>query len=158
MKQLTLKELAPLLGGNYWEKGDRKRIYLREGYNTKKMKTTTYVTQTDEGEFIACCYIDCLSQNYGWISSQEKIIKERVREKINFYTADKFFYIKHKTEEHFYGTDDYKWDHFTELSKDNIGYSQNQIQAVFEDMSNDEYEIIEISATDFFKAQNEHED
>ena len=78
----TLKELGELLNGNYWEKGNMQRVYLPAGHNTRKMSTKTFVWQNDEGEFKVSCKIDCPSQPYKWISSQEESIKNRIYEDI----------------------------------------------------------------------------
>lgn len=78
MKNITIEQLAEKLNGNLWVKGDLKRIYLDEGYNTKKMRTQTFVWQNDNGDFLVSCKIECPSQSFQWIVSQEKEIKERV--------------------------------------------------------------------------------
>ena len=81
--QITLQELSERLNGNYWEKGNLKRIYLDKGHNTKKMSTKTFVWQNENGEYQVSCYIDCPSQPYQWIQSQQDEIKESVLENIN---------------------------------------------------------------------------
>ena len=93
MKNLTLKVLAERLEGKYWEKGGKKRVYLDRGYNTKKMKTTTYVCQLDNGDFKVCCYIDCPSQDLNWIKSQQQQIIDSVQEDVDFITAEKIFVV-----------------------------------------------------------------
>lgn len=94
MKNLTLQQLAEKLNGKYWEKGDKQRVYLDRGNNTKKMKTTSYVCQLDNGEFKVCCYIDCPSQDWNWIKSQQQQIIDSVQEDVDFITAEKLFVIK----------------------------------------------------------------
>jgi len=93
MKALALQELAEKLNGKYWEKGDKKRVYLDRGHNTKKMKTATYVCQLDNGEFKVCCYIDCPSQDWNWIKSQQQQIIDSVQEDVDFITAEKVFVV-----------------------------------------------------------------
>ena len=98
MKNLTLKELSEKLNGKYWEKGDKQRVYLDRGHNTKKMKTTTYVCQLDNGEFKVCCYIDCPSQDWNWIKSQQQQIIDSVQEDVDFITAEKLFVVFNEKE------------------------------------------------------------
>lgn len=73
----TIEQLAELLGGKLWTKGDLKRIYLDRGHNTKKMSTKTYVYEYN-GEFKVKCVIDCPSQHGAWIESQEKEVVDSV--------------------------------------------------------------------------------
>lgn len=82
-KTISLKELNESLKGRIWEKADKKRIYLDKGYNTKKMKTTTYV-EVSENElfFVVKCFIDCPSQSFNWIDSQQDLIIESVTNEI----------------------------------------------------------------------------
>ena len=82
MKSLTIEQLAEQLGGKLWIKGDMKRIYLDRGYNTKKMSTKTYVYQREDGTFGVSCYIDCPSQAYNWIKSQQDKVIEGVESRI----------------------------------------------------------------------------
>lgn len=79
MKNLTIEQLAEKLGGKLWIKGDLKRIYLDRGYNTKKMSTKTYVYQREDGTFGVKCSIDCPSQAFQWIESQENEVVESVK-------------------------------------------------------------------------------
>lgn len=81
-QNLTLEQLAEILNENLWVKGDLKRIYLDRGYNTKKMSTKTYVYQREDGTFEVSCYIDCPSQNYNWIKSQQQEVIDSVTEDI----------------------------------------------------------------------------
>lgn len=81
MKTLTIEQLAEKLHGKLWIKGDLKRIYLDEGWNTKKMSTKTYVYEKD-ARFIVVCNIECPSQPDEWISSQEDQIINSVNERI----------------------------------------------------------------------------
>lgn len=82
MKTISLEQLAEKLNGKLWVKGDLKRIYLDEGYNTKKMSTKTYVEERN-GDFVVKCFIDCPSQSYNWIESQQEEVIESVETKIN---------------------------------------------------------------------------
>lgn len=89
--QITLQELAEKIGGNYWEKGDLRRIYLQKGYNTKKMSTKTFVWQDENGEFKVSCKVDCPSQPWQWCKSQEDEVKEGVYEDIENALSEKVF-------------------------------------------------------------------
>lgn len=81
-QEITLERLAEKLNMTVWSKGDLKRIYLNdEGYNTNKMSTKTFIFEK-EGEFIVSCHIECPSQPYQWIKSQEDEVKEGVYDKI----------------------------------------------------------------------------
>ena len=81
-KNVTIEQLAERFNQTVWVKGDLKRIYLNdEGYNTKKMSTKTFIFEKD-GEFIVSCRIECPSQSYQWIQSQEKEVKESVSSRI----------------------------------------------------------------------------
>lgn len=80
--EFGLIELAERIGGNYWEKGELKRIYLDEGHNTKKMSTKTYVYEKENGSFAVSCKVDCPSQPWQWCKSQEDEVKEKVEERI----------------------------------------------------------------------------
>ena len=78
----TLQELSGHLNGKVWERGNIQRIYLKKGYNTRKMSTKTFVWQNEEGRFIVSCHIECDSQPYQWIESQEEKIKDYLYEDI----------------------------------------------------------------------------
>lgn len=82
MKTLTIEQLAEKLKGKLWVKGELKRIYLDEGHNTRKMSTKTYVYQNEDGDFKVSCYIECPSQPYQWIKSQQEEIIDSVIKKI----------------------------------------------------------------------------
>ena len=82
MKTITFEQLAEKLNGKLWVKGDLKRIYLDEGYNTKKMSTKTYVYVDKNGDYKVSCNIDCPSQSYQWIESQEEKVIEEVTTRI----------------------------------------------------------------------------
>jgi hypothetical protein len=82
MKTITFEQLAEKLNGKLWVKGDLKRIYLDEGYNTKKMSTKTYVYVDKNGDYKVSCNIDCPSQSYQWIESQEEKVVEEVTTRI----------------------------------------------------------------------------
>lgn len=81
-KTLSLQYLQKHLGGKLWEKGTMSRIYLKEGYNTKKMRTNVYVYKNSTGDFAVYCDIECDSQHSNWIASQEKEIVDQLTEKI----------------------------------------------------------------------------
>lgn len=80
--KISLEQLAEKLNGKLWVKGEMKRIYLDEGYNTKKMSTKTYVYERQDGSFGVSCRIDCPSQNDNWITSQEDKIIAGVEKEI----------------------------------------------------------------------------
>ena len=81
-RNATIEQLAERFNQTVWVKGDLKRIYLNdEGYNTKKMSTKTFIFEKD-GEFIVSCRIECPSQPYQWIQSQEEEVKESVYSRI----------------------------------------------------------------------------
>lgn len=82
LKTISFEQLAEKLNGKLWTKGDLKRIYLDRGYNTKKMSTKTYVYQREDGSFGVSCYIDCPSQTYAWIKSQQEEVIESVEKSI----------------------------------------------------------------------------
>jgi hypothetical protein len=78
---LTLEQLSETIAGKLWIKGDMKRIYLDRGFNTKKMSTKAFIFEK-EGEFLVSCRIECPSQDYNWISSQEKQVRESILSEI----------------------------------------------------------------------------
>jgi hypothetical protein len=78
----TLEQLAAKLNGKIWQKENLKRVYLNAGYNTKKMSTKTYIFQDENGNFKASCYIDCPSQDYNWIKSQQQEVISSVEARI----------------------------------------------------------------------------
>lgn len=90
---ITIEQLAEELKGNLWVKGNLKRIYLDKGWNTKKMSTKTFVWQDENGDFKVSCRIECPSQGYQWIKSQEDKVKESVYEHIEEILAEKVFII-----------------------------------------------------------------
>lgn len=92
----TLKQLAEKLEGNYWEKGDLKRTYLDRGYNTSKTSTKTFIWQDENGEFKVSCRIECSSQPYEWINSQQNEIKKKVMKDIEDVTATEYHFAKKK--------------------------------------------------------------
>lgn len=79
---VSIETLAQRLNGNLWTKGEIRRIYLDRGYNTKKMSTKTYVYQKEDGTFGVSCKIECPSQAYQWIESQENEVIESVTKEI----------------------------------------------------------------------------
>jgi|GEM_PF-4636837 len=81
--QITIEQLAEKLDKTVWSAGNLKRIYLNDaGYNTKKMKTKTFIFQNEKGEFKVNCKIDCQSQPDSWIDSQEQEVRDSVFSKI----------------------------------------------------------------------------
>lgn len=82
METISFEQLAEKLNGKLWVKGDLKRIYLDEGYNTKKMSTKTYVYEKQDGSWGVSCRIECPSQNDNWITSQEDKVIEGVEKSI----------------------------------------------------------------------------
>jgi len=93
MENILIETLAEKLGGKLWIKEDKKRIYLDCGYNTKKMSTKTYVYQREDGTFGVSCYIDCPSQPYAWIQSQQAEVIEGVERRIEDVLADTVYLI-----------------------------------------------------------------
>ena len=80
----NIYELAEKLNAKVWEKGDMKRIYLNdEGYNTKKMSTKTFIWQDETGDFKVSVRIECPSQPWNWIKSQEQEVREWVLKRID---------------------------------------------------------------------------
>lgn len=72
------------MGRTVWTKGDLKRIYLNGvGYNTKKMSTKAFIYEKD-GEFRVSVNIDCPSQPYQWIESQEAEVRESILNDIEY--------------------------------------------------------------------------
>lgn len=103
-QNVTLEQLAEKMGYTVWSKGDLKRIYLNdEGWNTKKMSTKTFIFEKDS-EFIVSCHIDCPSQPYQWINSQEQEVKDSVYRRIERITneiAAEFIYAVKKGDEYY---------------------------------------------------------
>ena len=83
METISFEQLAEKLNGKLWVKGDLKRIYLDEGFNTKKMSTKTYVYERQDGSWGVSCRIECPSQNDNWITSQEDKVIESVETRID---------------------------------------------------------------------------
>lgn len=83
MNTISIYELADKMNATVWEKGSMRRIYLNdEGYNTKKMSTKTFIWQDENNDFRVSVHIECPSQPYQWIKSQEQEVREWVEEKI----------------------------------------------------------------------------
>jgi hypothetical protein len=80
--QISIEKLSDALGGKIWAKDNMKRIYINRGYNTKKMSTKTYVYQLDNGSFSVNCYINCQSQTFAWVKSQQQEIVNNVMQEI----------------------------------------------------------------------------
>lgn len=93
---ITIEQLAEKLGGNLWTKGDLKRIYLDRGHNTKKMSTKTFVWQDETGDFKVSCKIDCPSQPWEWISSQQDQVIDSVMEDIEEALSDTVYILTNK--------------------------------------------------------------
>lgn len=90
-KKHNIYELAERLGYKVWEKNGLKRIYVNEGYNTRKMSTTTFIWLDEGGEFKVSCHIDCPSQSWNWIKSQKEKVVSYVEKKICYALADTFY-------------------------------------------------------------------
>jgi len=83
-QNVTIEQLAEKLGKNVWSKGDLKRIYLNDaGYNTKKMSTKAFIYEKD-GDFRVSVNIDCSSQAYQWIESQEEQVRQSILSNIEY--------------------------------------------------------------------------
>ena len=78
---IALKDLSAKLNGKIFKKEGIERVYIDRGYNTKKMKTTTFI-EVIEGNFVVRCFIVCPSQSFEWCKSQEKIVINNVTEEI----------------------------------------------------------------------------
>lgn len=96
----TLNQLAEKLNGKLWENGNKERVYLNRGHNTKKMKTTIYVELSPSGIFDVKCYIDCPSQPYSWIASQKEDVIESVEKEIKMITAATLYVVDDETFSH----------------------------------------------------------
>jgi hypothetical protein len=94
MNKLTLQQIAEELDGNFWEAGNKKRVYLSKGYNTKKMTTKTYIYEKEDGTFGISVYIDCPSQDYNWIKSQKEKIEKEVEQELGLLVQEEVFVIK----------------------------------------------------------------
>jgi len=94
MNKLTLQQIAEKLDANYWEAGNKKRVYLSKGYNTKKMTTKTYIYEKEDGTFGISVYIDCPSQDYNWIKSQKEKIEKEVEQELGLLVQEEVFVIK----------------------------------------------------------------
>lgn len=97
-RTLSIYELAERLSHTFdlnykvWETGDIKRIYINDaGYNTRKMATKTFIWQDEYGEFKVSCHIDCPSQPWNWIKSQQKEVIDNVMERIRKVLVNTFY-------------------------------------------------------------------
>lgn len=90
-KKHSIYELAERLNCKVWEKDNLRRIYISAGYNTRKMRTTTFIWQDENGEFRVSCYIDCPSQPWNWIKSQQEEVVRKVEDKIRYALADTYY-------------------------------------------------------------------
>jgi hypothetical protein len=96
MKTITIEQLAEKINGKLWTKGEMKRIYVDAGYNTKKMTTKTYIYQREDGTFGVSCYIDCPSQAWQWIKSQQEEVIEGVERQIANAISDTAYLMTNK--------------------------------------------------------------
>lgn len=97
---ITLEQLAEKLGQTVWTKGDLKRIYLNNaGFNTKKMSTKTFIFQTEDGEFKVSCRIECPSQAYQWIQSQEEEVKGSIYNDIERALATEVYLVVNENDQ-----------------------------------------------------------
>lgn len=90
---ISLQELATKLNGKFWSKEGKERVYLDRGYNTKKMSTSTYVEQSENGLFVVKCFVKCDSQDYNWCESQANQVIESVENQIKEALATEYFYV-----------------------------------------------------------------
>lgn len=81
--EITIEQLAEKINGKLWTKGEMKRIYVDAGYNTKKMTTKTYIYQREDGTFGVSCNIDCPSQEWQWIKSQQEEVIASITKSID---------------------------------------------------------------------------
>ena len=82
METVTLNQLAQKLNLKVWEKGDLKRIYIDKGWNTKKMQTNAFIWQNENGDFLVSVKVNCSSQPFQWIKSQEDQVKNWILQDI----------------------------------------------------------------------------
>lgn len=82
IKTFSIETLSEKIGGKLWIKGSMKRIYLDEGYNTKKMSTKTYIFQRQDQSYGINCSIECPSQDEAWVVSQEEEIVSRIASRL----------------------------------------------------------------------------
>lgn len=128
MQKLSLEQLAEKLNGNLWVKGDLKRVYLDKGWNTKKMSTKTYVEEVN-GEFVVKCFIDCPSQPWNWIKSQQEEVIESVERQIQEIISE-FVYLVMDAEGNYYDNNGNKTS-LNEIYSDYY-YHQNEADQIVE--------------------------
>lgn len=145
----TIYELAERLKCKVWEKGELKRIYLNEGYNTRKMRTKTYIWQDEKGDFKVSCYIDCPSQPWNWIICQKEIVVKEVEEKIYKALAETYFLPIHKTDSRVFRKGSL-WSREEFMLFPSTYLSKDEVMQDFEEWGEDaeEYEIIAVSRED----------
>lgn len=85
---VTLADLATAIGKKTnvkaWEKGDKKRLYFQGvGYNTKKMTTNVFIEVSGDAPYLSV-RINCPSQPYSWIASQEAEVKEQMQKYVRY--------------------------------------------------------------------------
>lgn len=154
---LSIYELAERLSHTFnlnykvWEAGDIKRIYINDvGYNTRKMATKTFIWQDEYGEFKVSCHIDCSSQPWNWIRSQQKEVIDNVMERIRKVLVDTHYIAIRKEDGKVFYNGDMKdkeefmhYNHDTYLSEDEI------IECLKSEGENiEDYDIMAISHED----------
>lgn len=93
----SLQQLADKLGKTVWTKGDMQRIYMNEaGWNTKKMSTKTYIYQRENGSFGVSCFIECPSQPFAWIKSQQEEVIASIESMIEKAFSETVFLLTNK--------------------------------------------------------------
>lgn len=144
--ETRLKELEEKIGGTYWEKGNLRRLYLDRGHNTKKMTTKTFIWEDENGALRISCKIECPSQPYEWVKSQQDQVKKGVMREIEDALASQYFFAKKKgTELYFeYG----KLVEYKEVVQGELYPSDERL---IEEMENcgeepEDYEIIVVTA------------
>lgn len=85
----TIEQLAEKMGLKLWEKGSVKRIYLNDvGYNTRQVTTKAFIFQHENGEYKVSVAVDCPTQPYEWVMSQEEILRKSIFRKIRQAISD----------------------------------------------------------------------
>lgn len=150
MKTTSIYELAEKFNAKVWEKGDMKRIYLNtEGFNTKKMSTKTFIWQDEDGEFRVSCRIDCPSQDWNWIKSQQKEVTEHVEKKIREALADTYYMPVHKESGEIFNNGCRESRESFMLYPDTYLSEEEAIKSLKENEENvEDYDIVAISRED----------
>lgn len=147
-KIITLQELATKLNGKFWSKEGKERVYLERGYNTKKMSTSTYVEQSENGLFIVKCFVKCDNQDYNWCKSQSDIVIESVEREIEKAatenTTKKMFAI-FNTETNLYVNECKFERELSELDEDDVYTNSKKAQNFIDDeLFDNNYIVVEI--------------